>query len=502
MADFFGNLRYLYSPLYSISVLPSLRSLHSFTSSHPNTLSSNLLVSLYSRSGKNVIIRAGGSTANIALFHANQSTAIENHWNGSTNVGLTGANTDQPSLSLLGPAWLESFQTAPNGTSYIYNLNHRDNSPAGIASTIDVAKRVYQTLGSSLYAFELSNEIDLRWNGTFRPKEWGPRMYTEEYLEYTKLFDEQVFDGRAKGGKEPMFQMGTLMGSGGKWINPGWNSVEILGLGINRRGDVKSAAQHDYHGNNCRTTKEIATLRQNLLNHTNVVNRAWPHIQMAPIVDSYGIEYVLGETNSISCQGRDLVSNVFGSALWYLDYSLFIASKTPVSKMYWHMGTPYRYSLWSPFKAEVNNHSAIVRPSYYGALVLSEILGGGKEKGDGRKRQVHAVLEEESLVVYSVHFEQKLESLVILNNAEWNSTQVEQGGRPFIQFELPQRVGGSAVVKRLTAPGANVKIGATWAGQTVSEQGVIEGKVFEEIWRAGEKINVGYSEAVVLWFQD
>lgn len=219
---------------------------------------------------------------------------------------------------------------------------------------------------------------------------------------------------------------------------------------------------------------------------------------MAPIVDSYGVEYVLGETNSISCQGRDLVSNVFGSAIWYLNYSLYIASKTVVSKMYWHMGTPYRYSLWSPFESINNNHSALVRPSYYGALALSEVLGGGK--ADGGKRQVHAVLEEETLVVYSVHSQQKLESLVILNMEPWNATQ--SGPRPFIQFELPSRVMGKAAMKRLTAPGSDVKTGATWAGQTVNREGNVEGVAVVERWSEGEKINVGYAEAVVLWFED
>ncbi|KAI0152894.1 hypothetical protein GGR57DRAFT_161683 [Xylariaceae sp. FL1272] len=474
MADYFGNL------------------------SHPNTLSYNLLSNLLQRSGKNVVIRGGGSTANVAIFNASQELAVENFWNGSTNVGLTGANTDQPSLSLIGPKWFEAFQTSPKGTKFIYDLNYRDNTTAGVNATLDVAKRVYKTLGSSLYAFELGNEIDLRWVGVYRPTVWSPESYTEEYLRYAKLFREQVFEGKNKDGEEPLFQMGTLIGSGGAWINPGWNSVEILGWGINKEGDVKSTSQHDYHGSNCATTTEIATVRQNLLNHTNVINRVWPHMQMSPVVETYGIEYSIGETNSISCQGRDFVSNVFGSALWYLDYSLYVASKTAVSKMYWHQGTPYRYSLWSPFFAESNNHSAIVRPSYYGALALSEILGGGG-KGDGGERQVHAVLEEESLVVYSVHFEHTLESLVILNNEVWNATQV--GSRPFIEFALPERIKGSASVKRLTAPGADVKIGATWAGQTVSEEGVVKGKAAKETWRKGDKIRVGCSEAAVLWFE-
>lgn len=360
--------------------------------------------------------------------------------------------------------------------------------------------------------------MDNKWNHTYRADSWGPQLYTEEYLNYTKLFEDQVFKDPTV---QPMFQMGTLMGSGGDWINQPWNSEVIMGLGINRNGQIKSASQHDvsffsfpllcmaladdfrqYHGSNCKSTKQIATLRQNLLNHTNVVTRAYPHIKMAPIVDTYGVEYVLGETNSISCQGRDLVSNVFGSALWYLDYSLFIASKTMVSKMYWHMGTPYRYSLWSPFMAEVNNHSALIRPSYYGALALSEVLGGygngDRRRGDGAERQVHAVLEEETLVVYSVYHERKLDSLVIVNMEPWNATQT--GTRPYIRFGLPGRIQGRASVKRLTALGSDVKSGETWAGQTVDALGNVKGQVVAERWSTGQTVDVRYAEAAILWF--
>lgn len=220
-------------------------------------------------------------------------------------------------------------------------------------------------------------------------------------------------------------------------------------------------------------------------------------MHMSPVVDRYGVEYVIGETNSISCQGRDLVSNVFGSALWYLDYSLYIASATMVSKMYWHMGTPYRYSLWSPFLAEVNSHSALVRPSYYGALAISEVLGGSE--GDGRKRQVHAVLEEETLVAYAVYDSGRLDSLVVVNMEPWNATQT--GPRPYTRFWLPERLMGSARVKRLTAPGSDVKTGATWGGQTVDEEGNVVGRMVAESWNAGQAMDVGYAEAAVLWFK-
>lgn len=224
---------------------------------------------------------------------------------------------------------------------------------------------------------------------------------------------------------------------------------------------------------------------------------------MAPVVDGYGVEYVLGETNSISCQGRDNVSNVFGSALWYLDYNLYIASRVPdVAKMYFHMGTPYRYSLWAPFEGVGESDTALIRPSYYGALALAEGIGGGS----GQK-QVHAVMEEETLVAYALYepgeaFEGgRLDGLFIVNMEPFNSTQAAAGEeRPYIQFEVPEGVTAEGTVKRLTAPGSEVKTGATWGGQVVSEEGIVEGEEVVEHWSPGSPISVGYAEAVLVSF--
>lgn len=160
-------------------------------------------------SGSPIIIRAGGSTANVAVFNASQQLAVENHWNGSTNTGLEGARTDQPSLTNIGPAWFEAFLTSPEGTRFIYDLNYRDNSTAGVASTVDVARRVWETLGPELIEEAI-------WGGS----EDGPQS-------------------------QPIFQMGTFMGSGNKTINSPWNSEVVLDLGINKKQQIRSTSQHD-----------------------------------------------------------------------------------------------------------------------------------------------------------------------------------------------------------------------------------------------------------------
>ena len=68
-------------------------------------------------------------------------------------------DTDQPSSLSIGPSWMESFQTFPNGTLFVYNLNFGDGEE-GLEQTVLEAVNALQGLGSKLYAFEIGNEVD------------------------------------------------------------------------------------------------------------------------------------------------------------------------------------------------------------------------------------------------------------------------------------------------------------------------------------------------------
>lgn len=132
--------------------------------------------------------------------------------------------------------------TAPKGTQYVYCLNYRDNSPSGIDKTIEDARTVYDILGETLYAFEIGNEME-RWDGRYRDEDWSPQVYTDEYLMYVDLMIERgVFSASSM----PLFQGGSLMGSGNASYNEPWNSETLLmENGLNRRGYIKAMSQHD-----------------------------------------------------------------------------------------------------------------------------------------------------------------------------------------------------------------------------------------------------------------
>lgn len=61
------------------------------------------------------------------------------------------------------------------------------------------------------------------------------------------------------------------------------------------------------------------------MNHTNIVEGLKPHVQRARKLAYLVHPYILGETNSIANQGRNGETNVFGDALWLVDFSLWAA---------------------------------------------------------------------------------------------------------------------------------------------------------------------------------
>jgi hypothetical protein len=62
------------------------------------------------------------------------------------------------------------------------------------------------------------------------------------------------------------------------------------------------------------------------MNHTAVLQFAEPFAELCAFHRAAGRVFVLGETNSICGQGSAGVSDVFGAALWSIDYSLFSAA--------------------------------------------------------------------------------------------------------------------------------------------------------------------------------
>ena len=61
------------------------------------------------------------------------------------------------------------------------------------------------------------------------------------------------------------------------------------------------------------------------MNHSSIAESLAPHFQREQNLAYLGHPYVLGELNSIAGQGTNGETNVFGDALWLVDFSLLAA---------------------------------------------------------------------------------------------------------------------------------------------------------------------------------
>jgi hypothetical protein len=230
------------------------------------------------------------------------------------------------------------------------------------------------------------------------------------------------------------------------------------------------------------------------MNRTNLFPWMGYHAEASSYSVSKGLPYVIGETNSIACQGLAGVSDVFGAAVWSVDYALYAASLN-VSHIFWHMGTGYRYAAWQATQNGTTTPGP--RPLYYGNLMVAAALGDGNS-------QVVPIVNTTSLAGYAIYSSKSrtasLRSIVLVNMEVFNSTSTPAASRPSTEFTLPSDLCGKhskVSVQRLTAPGAEVREGISFAGQTVTLDGKISGHRTKQML-TGNTVKVYASEAVLL----
>ena len=163
--------------------------------------------------------------------------------------------------------------------------------------------------------------------------------------------------------------------------------------------------------------------------------------------------------------------------------------------MYFHNGTPYRYSAWQPIT--VNGTAPYAKPLYYGNLFTSTVFAGGD-------KQVVNLVNETALTAYAVYNASQgeagaaLDSVVVVNLEMFNVSQsAEERTSVEVQLPLAMGEGDGAMVRRLTARGVDAKEGITFAGQSVDEEGKIVGALEVEgpvngtvTVRAGEAVMI------------
>ncbi|KAJ7494658.1 glycoside hydrolase family 79 protein [Mycena galericulata] len=476
----------------------------------PNTLTINLLQNLKDRTGTSAQIRIGGITADSTYWNASQTTALFNFIDDTGTLFNT----------TIGPKFWEAARTLlPKGTDVVVTLDMHNFNYTGALSVAESA--VAGLNPGQVSAFEIGNE----------PDQYSPLLSAQAYDAIWEPWSKNI--STALGLKKPMFQIGATA------IDPLWpynatgassqlDCVSALAGGADTDGTVKYCSEHTYQYSVCDPVRApIATL-PNLVNHTRlaVYLDLWqPRIRS--VREQLGPDsFVIGEYNSVSCSGKEGVSDTFGQALWLLDTTLYAASIN-VSRLYIHQGGPLalqsatqlnhgglsRYDLWYPADAE--NGEKQVFPAYSAYLFITETISrskslrianlwpGRQENGSTITTAGGDTSEGQSVVYGFWEDSQEFPSKIALLNLEIFN-QTDPGPRPSTTFDisafLPPKQ-RSVTVKRLQAPGADVTFGnqTTWAGQTfaLNSDGLAKGKFTEETVKGG-KIVVEASGAALV----
>ncbi|KAJ3830231.1 glycoside hydrolase family 79 protein [Lentinula raphanica] len=458
----------------------------------PNLLTQNLLQNIKDRIGIPAEVRIGGITADSTFWDPTLEAAIFNF------VDDSGALIN----TTIGPEfWNAARELLPANTQITVNLNLESLNYTG---ALAVAQSAVQGLSDQVAAFEIGNEPDHYLSFT-------PESYSDVWEPWSQNITS------ALNLTTPRFQLAATAD------DPLWpyntpaadaqlDCVSALAAGVDNASTVEWCSEHTYQYSVCDPTRTAVATLPNLVNHTRLAMYLdlWqPRIQS--VRNQLGSQaFVIGEFNSVSCSGRDGVSNTFGQALWLLD-TAFYAASINVSRLYIHQGGPLAlqsatqlnkggfsfYDLWYPI--DNLNGPVQVFPSYSAYLFVADTIGSsralkianiypGRQSNGSTITTAEGDTSEGQLVVYGF-WDESLPSnatfptkLALLNLQIYNETQ--EDSRPVATFDISAFLSSEdaqVTVRRLAAPGADTQSAnvTLWAGQTF-ENGTPNGTLVEE----------------------
>ncbi|KAK3379701.1 hypothetical protein B0T24DRAFT_647187 [Lasiosphaeria ovina] len=457
--------------------------------SAPRNLTFALLKHLHER-GARPIIRAGGITMDSMVFDASQTLSAVRTENAKGGIYRT----------TIGPAFYDSWDNFPAGTTFVSTLNFGNDSLA-IARGLAVASHARQAPKIAYY--ELGNEPT-----NYPASRWrqNTSAYVAQWREFTGRIDAAV--AGASLGK--WWASSATTDVTGLRVRPS----DLIPAGINSTGEVGQYSIHSYAFATCDPARAARATTANLLNHTDLTRYADVEIlPSARAAMDAGAAWVVGEFNSIACSGKPGVSDTFAQALWAAAASLLYAARNATS-VHLHQGatlafqsdqqlnTPgddgspgfSSYALLYPV-ASSKRGPARVLPVFVSQLLVAEALGGGGARIAALATPVGAKPSEFAAYAVFVGGSGAPARLVVLNLKPYYAGQGAAVGTLVLDIGPHQ----GATVKRMTAPSVDEKDAAkvTWAGQSFRDGDAV-GNVTVETLGPGGKVVVRDSEAVLV----
>ncbi|KAK4895502.1 hypothetical protein LTR49_028270 [Elasticomyces elasticus] len=366
----------------------------------------------------------------------------------------------------------------PSEQQFIFGLNFGQDNIAYPVAELSGAERYVKPF--RIVSYELGNEPDFY--NVQRPGNWSVGAYVAQQKDWIKLLNTRI--SHLKHG----WQLGALAQEPVYMGN--FSLAEITQLGLpERAGNVKTLSDHTYPFSVCDASREDEISLPILMNHSNTLDYFSQWTPEIAASRSAGAKFVMGETGSVSCHGKDGVSNTLGAALWEIDYMLH-GAVLGMQGVHFHMGTPFFYSMWQPIA--YNGTAARVYPTYYSLLFVGTLLQDVSEPVICEL----TALEDENLALYAIYDRGQLCKIVALN-LEYFAARTQN--RPSIVLDASSWLKGQVQVSRLTGPysGTTDSEQVTWRGQSYSTGS--PKRFGNQSWKSGSNsIFLAASEAVII----
>ncbi|KAJ7292155.1 glycoside hydrolase family 79 protein [Mycena rebaudengoi] len=235
-----------------------------------------------------------------------------------------------------------------------------------------------EIIGDNLLGIQASNEPDFYVGHKHRVDPYLPDNYVQEFSQF---LTQIATDGNDPNGRIK----NMLIGPNIAISNSNWTLDKMWDTGfIDKFSDnLKYLAVEKYPRDNCNAVFGGGT---NAVVPQDILPKYLTHNGHKDLIDQYqastllaqtkGKPFLMFETNTASCGGFNGVSDSFSSALWGLDYALYMAHSNFTGAMF-HLGGQNVF--YNPFTSPPTNqttfHQWSVGPMYYSALAMAEVLG-------------------------------------------------------------------------------------------------------------------------------
>ncbi|KAI1497423.1 hypothetical protein F5X99DRAFT_423491 [Biscogniauxia marginata] len=438
----------------------------------PNQLTLNLLGNLESYTGYPPHVRLGGNTADYMVYSESQDA-----WGWQPNPDATGQGAIKWDSMIVGPRYFEAADRLPKGTPITWGLNLAYNADDYAERIADMAAQVLARCRNlRLVSFEIGNEPDLYLQNGFRAGDasWGGAAYTQQWRDRAQALWERVLSPNGVGAA--FFEAAATAST----IGTDFEISDLTGFGIegppaggSGSGDnntfLASWNQHDYYYYIGVSTYELTLSRLMTLSTTEDQFAAWEE-QVRQAAET-GRPYALREMGIVGPVGLAGVTDVFGTALWTLNFLLYTAG-LGIESVQLHMTDNSNASAWQP--VTMYGRSPFVRPVYYGVAAFDQIVGPScAAQVSPISLQSPPADYADFARAYAVYQSGALASVVVINAQPANSS-VSDADKPSltVRLQLPTSLAGQTLhLAYLTGAGADATQGTTWNGLSFEESG-------------------------------